>query len=343
MISRSTLRVCSIARRRVASRPLSEVAAVAAAPSDAGSSKPVRHTRSKEAIEALTIHKAVSKIKELAWANFDETIELSINTNLDPRKPNQSVKGVATLPYGTGKTVRVCVFAAGNEAQEALSAGADVVGGDELIAKIQGGNINFDTVIATPDMMSVVGKLGRVRNTSICTSCVALWPLTGPPLSTCNTDPGPKRPDAQPEDRHGDEGHGQGGARSQGWRGEVQGGEEGHHLGGHRQEELFRRGAAGQHPRVHARRRGGEAGGSEGQVSEGGAHLLDDGARRARGAAHGGPRQRPLYARHVDKRRVEMFGKYLARYGEHSGNFVSVLQAARGIMTLLGGIMSSAQ
>lgn len=166
MISRSTLRVCSVARPGAVWRPFSQVAVSGSVQSDAVSSKPVRHTRVKEAIEPLTIHKAVSKIKEMAWANFDETIELSINTNLDPRKPNQSVKGVASLPYGTGKTVRVCVFAAGNEAQEALSAGADVVGGDELIAKIQGGNINFDTVIATPDMMSVVGKLGRVSSNS---------------------------------------------------------------------------------------------------------------------------------------------------------------------------------
>lgn len=123
----------------------------------------IRHTKVKEVLPALTIHKAIDAVKRMSWAKFDETIEISINTGLDPRKPNQSVKGVASLPYGTGKVVRVCVFATGNEAKEALDAGAEVVGAEDLILQIQGGNINFDTVIATPDMMSLVGKLGKVH------------------------------------------------------------------------------------------------------------------------------------------------------------------------------------
>jgi large subunit ribosomal protein L1 len=142
---------------------LSEAAAVASAPVEQNTN--VRHTINKERIEPLTIHKAVSKIKSVAWAKFDETIEIAINTCLDPRKPNQSVKGVATLPYGTGKTVRVCVFANGVEAKEALDAGAEVIGAEDLVAKIQAGNVDFDTVIATPEMMSIVGKLGKVHAT----------------------------------------------------------------------------------------------------------------------------------------------------------------------------------
>ena len=114
-------------------------------------------------ISALTVHKAVTKVKNVAWANFDETVDIAINTSLDPRKPNQSVKGIASLPYGTGKAVRVCVFAVGAAASEAKEAGAEVVGSENLVAQIQAGNLNFDTVIATPDMMAVVGKLGRVR------------------------------------------------------------------------------------------------------------------------------------------------------------------------------------
>lgn len=140
-------------------------AATAAATVESGEAKTaVRHTKVKEVLPALTIHKAIDAVKRMSWAKFDETIEISINTGLDPRKPNQSVKGVASLPYGTGKVVRVCVFATGNEAKEALDAGAEVVGAEDLILQIQGGNINFDTVIATPEMMSLVGKLGKVSS-----------------------------------------------------------------------------------------------------------------------------------------------------------------------------------
>ena len=125
-----------------------------------------RHTIKKERYSPMNIHQAIDLIKEVSWANFDETVEISLNMGLDPRKPNQSVKGVAALPYGLGKVVRVCVFATGNDAKEALEAGAEVVGADELVASIQAGNLNFDTVIATPEMMSTIGKLGRVSKAS---------------------------------------------------------------------------------------------------------------------------------------------------------------------------------
>ena len=108
------------------------------------------------------IAEAVKIIKGAAKAKFDETIEVSINLGVDPRHADQMVRGVVELPHGTGKTMRVAVFAKEAKAQEALDAGADVVGADDLAERIQGGELNFDRIIATPDMMSVVGKLGKV-------------------------------------------------------------------------------------------------------------------------------------------------------------------------------------
>lgn len=105
---------------------------------------------------------AVQLIKERATAKFDETIEVALNLGVDPRHADQMVRGVVTLPNGTGKTVRVAVFAKGDKAEAAKAAGADVVGADDLAAEVQAGNINFDRCIATPDMMVVVGKLGKV-------------------------------------------------------------------------------------------------------------------------------------------------------------------------------------
>jgi ribosomal protein L1 len=129
----------------------------------------IRHTKVNDSqkFPPMNIHKAVELVKKLSWAKFDESVEISLKLGLDPRKPNQSVKGVASLPYGTGKVVRVCVFALGNQAKEAKAAGADLVGGEELVAQIQAGNINFDTFIATPETMIFVGKLGRVSQSSL--------------------------------------------------------------------------------------------------------------------------------------------------------------------------------
>jgi 5-methylcytosine-specific restriction endonuclease McrBC GTP-binding regulatory subunit McrB len=118
-------------------------------------------------LNSVNIHAAVDLVKKYSWAKFDETMEIAVHTGLDPRKPNQTVKGIATLPYGTGKTVRVCVIASGNDAKEALDAGAEVVGAEDVIKAIQGGNINFDTVIATPEMMSLIGKIGKVNTLSL--------------------------------------------------------------------------------------------------------------------------------------------------------------------------------
>jgi large subunit ribosomal protein L1 len=105
---------------------------------------------------------AVKLVKERAKAKFDETVEVAMNLGVDPRHADQMVRGVVNLPNGTGKTVRVAVFARGDKADEAKAAGADVVGAEDLVEQIQGGSINFDRCIATPDMMPLVGRLGKI-------------------------------------------------------------------------------------------------------------------------------------------------------------------------------------
>jgi large subunit ribosomal protein L1 len=112
--------------------------------------------------ELLTVPDALDRVKELATAKFDETIELAVRLGVDPRKADQIVRGTLSLPAGTGTKVRVVVFAAGEAANEAREAGADEVGADELVAKVKGGFLDFDVAIATPDLMGQVGTLGRV-------------------------------------------------------------------------------------------------------------------------------------------------------------------------------------
>ncbi len=108
------------------------------------------------------LDEALKMVKANATAKFDETIEVAINLNVDPRHADQMVRGVVTLPKGTGKTVRVGVFARGAKADEAKLAGADIVGAEDLLEIVQGGTIDFDRCIATPDMMGLVGRLGKV-------------------------------------------------------------------------------------------------------------------------------------------------------------------------------------
>jgi len=112
--------------------------------------------------EDLTVEEAVSLIKSNASAKFDETVEIAMNLGVDTRHADQMVRGVIGLPNGTGKTVRVAVFARGPKAEEAQAAGADIVGAEDLMETIQGGTIEFDRCIATPDMMPVVGRLGKI-------------------------------------------------------------------------------------------------------------------------------------------------------------------------------------
>jgi large subunit ribosomal protein L1 len=108
------------------------------------------------------VDEALALVKQNATAKFDETVEVSLNLGVDPRHADQMVRGVVNLPNGTGKSVRVAVFAKGAKADEAKTAGADVVGAEDLMETIQGGQIDFDRVIATPDMMGIVGRLGKV-------------------------------------------------------------------------------------------------------------------------------------------------------------------------------------
>ncbi len=108
------------------------------------------------------LSEAINMVKERASAKFDETIEVALNLGVDPRHADQMVRGVVELPNGTGRDVRVAVFAKGDKAEEAKKAGADIVGAEDLVEKVQAGEINFDRCIATPDMMGLVGRLGKV-------------------------------------------------------------------------------------------------------------------------------------------------------------------------------------
>jgi large subunit ribosomal protein L1 len=124
-----------------------------------------RITTAREGVDpakAYPLDEAVKIVKDRAKAKFDETVEIAMNLGVDPRHSDQMVRGVVTLPNGTGRSQRVAVFARGAKAEEAKAAGADVVGAEELVAEVQGGKIDFDRVIATPDLMPLVGRLGKV-------------------------------------------------------------------------------------------------------------------------------------------------------------------------------------
>ena len=124
-----------------------------------------KHKEAKARIDrtrTYSVEEAIALVKETAYAKFDETVDLCVRLGVDPRKADQMVRGAVVMPNGLGKTVRVLVFAKGEKAQEAQAAGADYVGADDLVAKIQEGWFEFDTAIATPDMMGTVGKIGKL-------------------------------------------------------------------------------------------------------------------------------------------------------------------------------------
>jgi len=124
-----------------------------------------RTTKLREGVDReklYPIDEAVKMIKERAKAKFDETVEIAMNLGVDPRHADQMVRGVVNLPNGSGRSARVAVFARGVKADEARAAGADVVGAEDLVEKVQGGNVDFDRCIATPDLMPLVGRLGKV-------------------------------------------------------------------------------------------------------------------------------------------------------------------------------------
>jgi large subunit ribosomal protein L1 len=124
-----------------------------------------RVAQTREGIDpnkAYSLEEAIKILKDRSKVKFDETIEVAMNLGVDPRHADQMVRGVVNLPNGTGRSVRVAVFAKDAKAEEAKAAGADIVGAEELVAKVQGGDIDFDRCIATPDMMPLVGRLGKV-------------------------------------------------------------------------------------------------------------------------------------------------------------------------------------
>ena len=131
--------------------------------------------------EIYGVDQAIKLLKECATAKFDETVEVSMNLGVDPRHADQMVRGVVAMPNGTGKTLKVAVFAKGDKADEALAAGADKVGAEDLMEDMQNGNLDYDRVIATPDMMGVVGRLGKVLGPK------GLMP--NPKLGTVTPDP----------------------------------------------------------------------------------------------------------------------------------------------------------
>jgi large subunit ribosomal protein L1 len=129
----------------------------------AGKGKKYKSAAEKvDRMKLYDLSEAIDLSKEIAFANFDESVDVAVKLGVDPRHADQMVRGSVSLPHGTGKDVKVLVFAKGDKAKEAEEAGADYVGDAELAAKIQGGWFDFDKVVATPDMMSVVGKLGRI-------------------------------------------------------------------------------------------------------------------------------------------------------------------------------------
>jgi large subunit ribosomal protein L1 len=125
-------------------------------------SKRYRALRGKAPTEAMPLADAIKQLKTFGTTKFIQTVEVSTNLGIDPRQSDQNVRGSVALPHGIGKSVRVAVFAQGDNAEKATAAGADIVGGDDLAARIKGGFMDFDVALATPDMMGVVGPLGRV-------------------------------------------------------------------------------------------------------------------------------------------------------------------------------------
>ncbi|MHB1287085.1 MAG: 50S ribosomal protein L1 [Leptospirales bacterium] len=124
--------------------------------------KKIKEAKDKVEIKAYPIEEAIALIKEVRFAKFDESVDLSVNLGIDPRHSDQMVRSAVLLPHGIGKKVRVLVFAKGEKEKEASGQGADIVGAEDLVSRIQEGWLDFDTVIATPDLMGMVGKLGKI-------------------------------------------------------------------------------------------------------------------------------------------------------------------------------------
>ena len=211
-------------------------------------------SRPIEREKLYSIEEAVKLVKDGAKAKFDETIEVAMNLGVDPRHADQMVRGVCALPHGSGRKLRVGVFAKGAKAEEAKKAGADVVGAEDLVEQVQKGVIDFDRCIATPDMMPLVGRLGKVLGPR------GLMP--NPKVGTVTTDVGAGR------------------ARGERRRGRVPRREGRADPCRRRQGKLQRAGAGGEYPRLRRRGDEGKAVGRQGHVLETRRGDLDDGTWR---------------------------------------------------------------
>ena len=198
-----------------------------------------------------SIEEAIPLVQKVKFAKFDETVELTLRLGVDPKHADQMVRGTVVLPHGLGKTKRVLAIAGGEKQKEAQEAGADVVGGEEMVEKIKGGWIDFDAVVATPDMMRAVGKLGKVLGPR------GLMP--NPKTGTVTVDIA------------------QGGQGNQGRQGRVPRRQDRHHPRAGRQDVVRERLAGRQRARARRQHRQGEAGGGQGQVSEERHDVVDDG------------------------------------------------------------------
>ena len=208
-----------------------------------------------------TLEEAIPLIQKVKFAKFDETVELAMRLGVDPKHADQMVRGTVVLPHGLGKSKRVLAIAGADKQKEAQEAGADFVGGDEVVEKILGGWMDFDAVVATPDMM-------RARRA----------PRQGAR---------PARPDAEPEDRHRHAERRAGDQGDQGRQGGVPRRQDRHHPRAGRQDVVPDAEPDRQRPRARRQRRQGEAVGGEGQVPEVSHRVLHDGAgRRDRHRAH---------------------------------------------------------
>ena len=200
-----------------------------------------------------TFEEAMPLLQKVKFAKFDETVEVAMRLGVDPKHADQMVRGTVVLPHGLGKSKRVLVIAGADKQKEATEAGADHVGGDEIVEKILGGWMDFDAVVATPDMMRGVGRLGKVL--------------------------GPARPDAEPEDRHGDAERRAGDQGNQGRQGGVPRRQDRHRARAAREDVVPGAEPDRQRPRARGQRREGQAVGGQGQVHQVGDALFDDGAR----------------------------------------------------------------
>ena len=201
-----------------------------------------------------TIEDAIPLVQKVKFAKFDETVELALRLGVDPKHADQMVRGTVVLPHGLGKSKRVLAIAGGEKQKEAQEAGADVVGGEELVEKIQGGFMDFDAVVATPDMMRAVGKLGKVLGPR------GLMP--NPKTGTVTVDIA------------------QGGPGNQGRQGGVPRRQDRDHPRAGRQDVVCLRFPRGERARARREHREGQAGGGQGQVPQERHPVVDDGTGR---------------------------------------------------------------